>query len=416
MSSRRNHHHDSGFSLLKNSGRDVGHSRSREKDGPLAGGPRTYLDDMNKARNGRTIQPTTAVPHIQPTRSVLPSGNFRDETKFRTAYTAPADVKMTEKQRLYTSLLPAEQKEQDKWAHEKLKAHLSACPEGYSWVPWTQKGYEGYRCRAGGHLVTHKLLSEGQDGFYMLNLGLDGKYGSNATSTPKGAIWTHDATWVGPSYPGNGDKVHNAAYPGRPLNPNLFGRSGFDGSARQSYRGMPTDPRMIGGTHGGPMGSILPSAAFRDDTRTPDSQVMPFTGISPIEPRGTYGGRTMPKGWKPGMPDNGQGRPRVVPIKVDQPWSPISEPRDYTQGGIRPKLLVPPPEAVNDPNYRGNYKTIISDHDKAMAEKQLRFNTLSPAEQEVQKKWAKAHLTKTKTCREGFSWWSYKTDERAPDG
>ena len=51
-----------------------------------------------------------------------------------------------------------------------------------------------------------------------------------------------------------------------------------------------------------------------------------------------------------------------------------------------------------------------------MAEKQLRFNTLSPAEQEVQKKWAKAHLTKTKTCREGFSWWSYKTDERAPDG
>ncbi|PVH84351.1 hypothetical protein DL98DRAFT_357996, partial [Cadophora sp. DSE1049] len=100
--------------------------------------------------------------------SMLPSENFRDDTKFKTSYTKPEDVKMAEKQRKYTSLPPEEQKEQDKWAHDKLKTHLSACPEGYSWTPWKQKGFEGYRCQGGAHLVTHELLAEGQEGLYSL--------------------------------------------------------------------------------------------------------------------------------------------------------------------------------------------------------------------------------------------------------
>ncbi|KAH7356628.1 hypothetical protein BKA65DRAFT_376091, partial [Rhexocercosporidium sp. MPI-PUGE-AT-0058] len=100
--------------------------------------------------------------------SVLPSANFRDNTKMVSAYTTPEDVKMAEKQRNYKSLPPAKQQEQDKWAQQKLIMYDNTCPMGFGFVPHYQVGYEGYRCQGGTHLVTHELLAEGKGGLYTI--------------------------------------------------------------------------------------------------------------------------------------------------------------------------------------------------------------------------------------------------------
>ncbi|KAH7407771.1 hypothetical protein BKA64DRAFT_775854 [Cadophora sp. MPI-SDFR-AT-0126] len=180
---------------------------------------------------------------------------------------------------------------------------------------------------------------------------------------------------------------------------------------------QPRYPNMTANTGSGLGGSILHNAAFRNNTITPGQPAVPNFPRPPGTLRGGYyGGRTMPKGWTPDMADMADGTPRrpLAEGEVDPDW--YHAPPDFKQACISPVRRVMPPAAVNDPNYRGNYRTITSDYDKAMAEKELRFDTLSPAEQAIQKKWAKAHLKRTEVCIEGFSWWSYKTDERAPDG
>ncbi|KAK0107077.1 hypothetical protein ONS95_003786 [Cadophora gregata] len=414
MSSRRSHHHNSGSGQPKNPGRHQGQSLAREQNGLLASDDsRMILPDRSNAHAGHNVLPTLHNDSSnQKNGSILPSADFRDDTKLKTGYTKPEDIRMAEKQRRYTTLPLAEQKEQDRWAHEKLQTHLSSCPEGYRWTPWTQKGFEGYRCQGGAHLITHKLLAEGQDGVFLLNLSPGSTFGSKAVQISKNKLWSHKVTWFGPLYPGVVGRGNTAAYPGGPPHPMLAMRS--DGSSRNDqqprrdrlpYSGM---TRGIGGSSGY-RGSMLPSAAFRDDTSAPGGQVVPNSRNIRSGGQEYYGGRTMPKGWTPDQhayPTRG--------TQVDPGWP--MPPPDFTQGCINPKLLVIPPEGVNNPNYRANYSTIISDYDKAMAEKQLRFKTLSPAEQAVQKKWAKNHLMKTEVCPQGFGWWSYRTDELAPDG
>ncbi len=83
------------------------------------------------------------------------------------------------------------------------------------------------------------------------------------------------------------------------------------------------------------------------------------------------------------------------------------EPEEDNPLAFRMRL---PPHLASDPTYRSNCITITSPQDKAMAEKQLRIDTLSDSERRMQHKWAKAHLAIFGGCVEGYAWHRFESD------
>ncbi|KAL5324395.1 hypothetical protein ACEPPN_008940 [Leptodophora sp. 'Broadleaf-Isolate-01'] len=299
---------------------------------------------------------------------------------------------MADKQRKYKSLTPAEQRQQDKWSQKKLVGYVGTCAMSYK--PHHQAGYEGYMCLGGAHLVTHALLAEGKGGYYKVDL-----------QRTSGSLQSgYNPAWLGPLYPGQDGGWDNAAGP--------YSRSSRMGSGgRMQVPGMTRD---YGG--GNKSSSLLSSKNFRDSSTAglsstsnnpPPAPLKEHPKDIPVSYIPNYGGRLAPN-YKP-HPRQGEtdwtihARPAVQNLKAERLES-------------EKKLLAYQEGTANDPGYRANYRTIITQQDKTMAEKQLRIDTLNPAERAVQKEWAKSLLRKNGVCPEGFGWWTYNTNERGPDG
>ncbi|KAG4436866.1 hypothetical protein IFR05_007672 [Cadophora sp. M221] len=419
FSSRRKQHKDSSSGSLNGPRDETRTSRSRHEDNTLAidnptqtSGPVSRpqqplgsetFRDRSRAQPNQSILPFANIRDNskgEPSQSAHPSTRVRQNTNFTTAYTKPEDIEMAEKQKKYKTLTAAEQRQQDKWAQKKLMGLIDACPSGFRYELYHQVGYEGYRCQGGAHLITHTLLAEGKGGYYTMGAGRTS--GIRSGSLRSG----FKAGWSGPVYPG---QEQDDGWNNSPVS-NLMSR-------RIQIGGRRPGPGMMRGYGGGNNSSpFLPSKNFRDESTAGPSN---SSNIPPPVPKKEHS-KDIPVSYIPTTGGRLDPNYKPPPGHGETDWTIYARPAARNQVKDRlekvNKLLTYPEGTENDPSYRSNYRTITTEQDKAMAEKELRIDTLSPAEQAVQKQWAKSLLKKNRVCPEGFGWWAYKTNEQGSDG
>lgn len=102
----------------------------------------------------------------------------KNQLPTKSYFTTERDLEMAFQQTRYTTLTPAEQVTQEKWAQDKLRS-IKLCPGGFCW----QRIEGGYNCSTGVHYIRDDLLAEGRGGLMTI-----------------GYIDHENHRWVGPFY------------------------------------------------------------------------------------------------------------------------------------------------------------------------------------------------------------------------
>lgn len=159
-------------------------------------GNSTLRNPLDPIGNSGPLRPTES--SSKPTRAQTGS-EVRPATK--TAFTNPHDIIMASRQTQYESLSPQDQKEQEKWAQEKVQT-LGPCPAGFAWLRVTG----GYNCEPGTHWTSDELVAEGRGGYYTLRQSTGSQRADRAIGFSDGLSNFRDVI-----YPGD-DPLRDALY------------------------------------------------------------------------------------------------------------------------------------------------------------------------------------------------------------
>jgi len=91
------------------------------------------------------------------TRPKVNESSISAKISATTAYTDKHDIEMATRQIKYDKLTPQQQREQDRWAEEKMRTVGAPCPAGFGWI----RVPGGYNCFGGTHWMSDELLVEG---------------------------------------------------------------------------------------------------------------------------------------------------------------------------------------------------------------------------------------------------------------
>jgi hypothetical protein len=118
----------------------------------------------NLHRDGSSSRPDSTKLHKD--------GTSQAPWSSKSIYKTDYDRKMASRQTKIHEMTEEQKEEQHAWAKSKQKENsATSCPVGYIWL---EDGDRGYRCLAGGHFTTHKLVAEGLNGYYTGGVRIDG--------------------------------------------------------------------------------------------------------------------------------------------------------------------------------------------------------------------------------------------------